>query len=133
MEQYLNNCMFSLKRLLYSFKTAFEGLIFVFKTEPNFRLEFLFAIATLFLAYIFQLRTYEWIVIILLIVMVLVMEIMNTALEQFTDLLKPRLHYYVKAIKDVMAAAVMITAFGALIVGLIIFLPHFIFLMNEIK
>ncbi len=125
--------MFSLKRLILSFKTAFEGLVFVFKSEPNFRLQILFAIMALFLAYIFQLRTYEWIVVILLIVLVLVMEIFNTALEQFTDLLKPRLHHYVKVIKDIMAASVVITALGALIVGLIIFWPHFFALINEIR
>jgi len=125
--------MFSIKRLLLSFKTAFEGLIFVFKSEPNFRLQILFATLALFLAYIFQLRTYEWIVVIILIGMVLVMEILNTALEQFTDLLKPRLHHYVKAIKDIMAASVFMTAIGAFIVGMIIFWPHFFAIINELK
>lgn len=125
--------MFSLKRLLISFKTAFEGLVFVFKTEPNFRLQILLAIFALFLSYIFQLRVHEWIVVILLIMIVLVMEILNTALEQFTDLLKPRLHHYVKAIKDIMAAAVVVTAFGALLVGIIIFWPYIFAVINEIK
>jgi diacylglycerol kinase len=124
--------MFSIKRLLLSFKTAFDGLIFIFKSEPNFRLQIIFAIIALFFACFFHLRTYEWIVVILLIVMVLVMEIFNTALEQFTDLLKPRLHHYVKAIKDIMAASVLLTAIGALIVGLIIFWPYFSNFINDL-
>lgn len=125
--------MFSIKRLLRSFKTAFEGIFFVFKSEPNFRLQILFAILVLALSYVFQIKTYEWIVVILLIIMVLTMEIINTAIEQFTDLLKPRLHHYVKAIKDIMAASVVMTSLGAFIVGLIIFWPHFFALINEIK
>jgi diacylglycerol kinase len=54
------------------------------------------------------------------------MELLNTALEYFTDLLKPRLHHYVSLIKDIMAAAVLLTALGSAVIGLIIFLPHFI-------
>jgi undecaprenol kinase len=61
---------------------------------------------------------------------VLAMELLNTALEYFTDLLKPRLHHYVLVIKDTMAAAVLITSLGALIIGLIIFIPHFIRLIK---
>ena len=125
--------MFSIKRLIKSFKTALEGIFFVFKSEPNFRLQTFCAVLVLFLSYIFQIRTYEWIVVILLIIMVLTMEILNTAIELFTDLLKPRLHHYVKAIKDIMAASVVMTAIGAFLVGLIIFWPHFVTLINEIK
>lgn len=124
--------MFSLKRLLSSFKTAFEGLFFVFKTEPNFRLQIILGFTAIFLSYIFELRRSEWVIIILLISMVLVMEIFNTALEQFTDLLKPRLHHYVKAVKDVMAAAVFVTSLGALIIGVIIFWPHVVNVINEL-
>ena len=125
--------MFSIKRLIISFKTAFEGIFFVFKSEPNFRLQILFSLLALALSYIFQIRTYEWIMVVLLIVMVLTMEILNTAIEQFTDLLKPRLHHYVKAIKDIMAASVVMTAIGAFVVGLIIFWPYFFALINELK
>ncbi len=125
--------MFSFKRFLISFKTALEGLGFVFRNEPNFRLQIIFGVFALFLAYIFEIRISEWIIVILLIIMVLVMEILNTALEQFTDLLKPRLHHYVKAIKDVMAAAVLTMAFGALLVGVIIFWPYLSNIINELR
>lgn len=125
--------MFSLKRLIISFKTAFEGLAFVFRNEPNFRLQIFFGFVALFFGYFFKIRTSEWIVVILLVIMVLVMEILNTAIEQFTDLLKPRLHHYVKAIKDVMASAVLTMAFGALLVGIIIFWPYLSAIMHELK
>ena len=72
------------------------------------------------------LRTWEIVVLILLVVMVLTMEILNTALENFSDLFKPRVHPYVGVVKDLMAGSVLITALGALIVGSIILLPHFL-------
>ncbi len=72
------------------------------------------------------LRPWETVVLILLAVMVLTMEILNTALENFSDMFKPRVHPYVGVVKDLMAGAVLITAIGALIIGLIILLPHFL-------
>jgi len=125
--------MFSFKRLFLSFKTASEGLIFVFRTEQNFRLQILFGFLAILFSYLFDLRTSERIIVILLIMIVLTMEILNTALEQFTDLLKPRLHHYVKTIKDIMAAAVFLTSIGALVVGIIIFWPHFITIVNDLR
>lgn len=113
-------------RLLQSFRDAGRGLGFAFKSEQNFRLQSATAILALLAAAIFPLRVWEIILVILLIIMVMTMELLNTALENFADLLKPRLHHYVYIIKDVMAAAVLLTALGALVIGLIIFLPHLI-------
>lgn len=116
--------------LFKSFKNAFSGIKYAFKNEPNFRIQtfvgFFVAIATI----IFPLRTWEVVLVILMLMMVFTMELLNTALEYFTDLLKPRLNHYVFAIKDIMAAAVLVTALGAMIIGLIIFVPHFISLVK---
>lgn len=118
--------MISLRRFLKSIKDAFRGLRFTFKNEQNFRLQILFVIIVTAAAVFFPLKVWEVILLILLMILVLAMELLNTALEYFTDLLKPRLHHYVFIIKDVMAAAVLITALGSAIIGTIIFLPHFI-------
>ena len=63
---------------------------------------------------------------IILIMAVLVMEILNTTFEYLSDLLKPRLHHYVRTIKDIMAGAVLLTAVGSAVIGLMIFLPYFL-------
>ena len=118
--------MLSLRRLAQSFKDAIRGLAQVFRTEQNFRLQVMGAALVLAAMAYFPLRQWEMVVILLLIVMVLTMEILNTALERFTDLLKPRLHHYVGAIKDTMAAAVLVTSLGAFIIGVIIMSPYFI-------
>lgn len=118
--------MISLKRLHRSMRDAVRGLVFTFKNEQNFRIQILIAAIVLVAALIFPLRVWEIILLILLVVLVLVMELLNTAFEYFSDLLKPRLHHYVYIIKDVMAAAVFLTAFGSAAIGIMIFLPHFI-------
>jgi diacylglycerol kinase len=53
------------------------------------------------------------------------MELANSAVERIADILKPRIHSYVKEIKDITAAAVMISAILSIIIGLIIFIPRF--------
>jgi len=118
--------MVSFWRFIKSTKDALRGLRVVFKNEQNFRIQILVGLLVVILAFMFPLKIWEIILLILLLVQVLVMELLNTALEYFTDLLKPRLHHYVSLIKDIMAAAVLLTALGSAVIGLIIFLPHFI-------
>lgn len=113
-------------RFIQSLRAAGRGARRAFQTEPNFRLQVLGAVLALSGAIFFRLPAWQFIVIIFLITMVLTMELLNTAIEFFTDLLKPRLHQYVSVIKDIMAAAVLATSVGAFIVGLIIFWPYFI-------
>ncbi len=120
----------SAKNLFRSFVNAGRGLEYTFKHEQNFRIQILAGILVLLAALIFPLKIWEVILVILLLVAVLTMELLNTAMEYFTDLLKPRLHHYVLVIKDIMAAAVLVASLGALIIGLIIFLPYFIQLVK---
>lgn len=118
------------KRLGKSFVHAMRGVVYVFKNEQNFRIHSVITALTIIALYYFQLFTWERVLIIILIVMVLTMELLNTALERFADLLKPRLNYYVGTIKDIMAAAVLITSLGALIIGVLILWPHFMTLLK---
>lgn len=122
--------MMSFKQLGKSFMHAMRGLVYVFKNEQNFRIHTLLTIITVATIYFFPLFTWERVLVIILIVMVLTMELLNTALERFADLLKPRLNYYVGTIKDIMAAAVLITSVGALIIGILILWPHFMTLFK---
>lgn len=116
----------SIMRLIKSFTDALRGLKLVFKSEQNFRIQVIAGIFVFVAVFYFRLRAWEAILIILLILLVLLVEILNTAFEYFSDLLKPRLHHYVYVVKDVMAGAVLLTSIAALVIGVIIFLPHFI-------
>jgi len=65
----------------------------------------------------------EWIVVVLCVAVVLSLEAMNTAIEHLTDLVSPGFHPLAGKTKDVAAAAVLLAAMGAVVVGLLIFLP----------
>ena len=122
--------MFSYKKLIKSIKSAIAGLILVFKNEQNFRVQIYAGIIVICLAVFFRISKLEWIIILLLILLVLLTEMVNTAIEKFNDLLKPRLHHYVHTIKSIMAGSVLLVSIVALIIGIIIFSPYFINLLK---
>ncbi|MFH1430007.1 MAG: diacylglycerol kinase, partial [Candidatus Uhrbacteria bacterium] len=71
-----------------------------------------------------HIRPWEWAVLVIVSGSVLVLECCNSAMERLIDLLKPRLHGYVKEVKDVMAGAVLIASLVAVAVGVVIFAPY---------
>ncbi len=81
------------------------------------------AIVVVVLGFVYTISEAEWGLIILSMFAVLAAEGFNTALEIDIDLTSPNYHPYAKDTKDVAAGAVLLTVIGAVIVGLIIFLP----------
>lgn len=77
-----------------------------------------------FLMIFFPLSGLERALILLSIVLVLTLELANTALERVMDILKPRIHPYARVIKDVMAGSVLLASLAALAIGIAIFLPY---------
>lgn len=117
---------FSPRRLARSFRYAFQGLVRVFRSEQNFRIHVLAAALVFLLIALYPVTPLESAILVLVVVAVLVIELMNTIVESLLDLLKPRLHHHAGVVKDLMAAAALIASIGALVVGLIIFLPYFL-------
>lgn len=115
---------FKVKRLLKSFVYASRGLIQVIRREQNFRLELTAAALVILGGWYYHFRPGEWAVAILTIGFVLLMEVVNSLVELLSDLLKPKLDHYVKAVKDVGAAAVLLAAVVAVTVGWCLFSPH---------
>jgi undecaprenol kinase len=115
----------SIKSICNSFKCAFRGLRYAISYERNFQIEILAASFVIALILVFQIKSWESIILILMITLVLVMELANTVVERVIDILKPRIHPYVRLIKDMMAAAVLISSAFAVVIGIIIFYPYF--------
>lgn len=113
-----------LKRLTQSFIYAIRGLKKTFREEQNLQIQAIIGIIIIIIAFVLGIRPIEWCLITLAIFLVLLMEIINSAIERVTDVLKPRIHTYVKEIKDIMAAAVMLSSILAIIVGLVVFIPY---------
>jgi len=111
-------------RVARSFSDAFRGLAFAVKTEINFKIELCAGIIVVVLMLIFRITDAKALVLIMAIAAVLLTEIMNTAVERVMDVIHPEYHPYVKNVKDLMAASVLITSLAALILGLVIFIPY---------
>lgn len=92
--------------------------------ERNFQIELFVAGVVILGMLVFDLSVLERVALILCIAWVLTLELVNTAVERIMDVLQPRIHPYARIIKDVMAAAVLVSAGGALLVGLAIFIPR---------
>ena len=108
---------------LKSFRYAFNGLVIVLSNEPNARVHVLSAVTSLILGDCLNISPSEWLAVILSICLVLSLEIINTAIEELCDYTQPAFHPQIKKVKDLSAAAVLVSAVSALAIGLIIFIP----------
>lgn len=115
-----------MKSLLYSFKYAGSGILRVFLSERNFRIEILVFLLSITMGFVFDITYIEWFFILLFSCIVLSLEMLNTTVELFIDLNIDRYDFLVARIKDIAAGAVLISSIFALIAGLIIFVPHFL-------
>ncbi|MHB8831402.1 MAG: diacylglycerol kinase family protein [Patescibacteria group bacterium] len=107
-----------------SFLHAGQGLLLAFKREQSFRLQLIAALLVLILLFMLPLERWERSLLILASGAVLVLELLNSVVERFVDMVKPRVHEYAKEIKDLAAAAVFVMACTAVIIALIIFWPY---------
>lgn len=116
--------MLSLTQFGKSARYAFKGFRFVFTHEQNFRLQILVALLVIIAMLYFRITGMQAVMLIFCIVAVLVLEVINSVFEHLVDLLKPRIHYIVGEIKNMMAAAVLLASVSAGIIGFIIFWPY---------
>lgn len=103
-----------------------RGIEYTYSHERNFRIQFFVGSMVMILSFIFQMKAYEKIILAMMIAFVLVLELLNTTIEMFLDLLKPRLSPQVELVKDIMAGAVLLASIGSLVVGSIVFVPYII-------
>ncbi|MSU44771.1 diacylglycerol kinase family protein [Candidatus Nomurabacteria bacterium] len=105
------------------FLNAFRGLRVFSRTTRHLFIHITSALIVVVLGFYLGVSSLEWIALIFAIGGVFVTEALNTAIEIDIDLTSPEYHPYARDTKDVAAAAVLLSAIMAVIVGLIIFLP----------
>lgn len=110
-------------RLVRSFAFAVEGIIHSIKFERNIKIHLAVALAVIILGFLYNVSSFEWLLIILAIGGMLSFELMNTAVERVVDLVTGEEHPLAKQAKDIAAGAVFIYAVMSVVVGCIIFLP----------
>lgn len=116
--------LFHIRSFARSFRYAARGVRYALRHEQSFRVQTFFAIVVTSLVIVFRVARQDAIIVFLLVGAVLTLELLNTALELLLDVVKPRLHYAVELIKDLMAAAVLVVSLLAFLIGLYIFLPY---------
>ena len=95
----------------------------VIQSQSNPKIHLLAAMVAILGGWFLAISTVEWCIVILCITSVLGAESLNSAIEYLTDLASPEFHPLAKKTKDAAAAGVLWVAIGALLVGLVIFLP----------
>lgn len=104
-----------------SLNDAVEGILHALRHERNMRIHFLFAVFVLVLAAFIGVSRIEWIVLSLVVTLVLVAELLNTAVEEIVDLVQATYHPAARIIKHLSAGLVLVTAVNAMIAGFFIF------------
>jgi len=117
---------FSLKSRLESFRFALNGLLLLLKNEHNSRIHILAAIIAIVMGIIMKLDHYEWSLLVIIIGAVFLTELLNSSIESLADLIDPEFNELIMRAKDYSAAAVLISAIVAIVVGGLIFIPKFL-------
>ncbi len=112
-----------LRLRLKSFGPALEGWWYVLRTQQNAWIHAIFSVAVFLLSWWLQIERRDWVLILLTVGLVWMAEFINTALEAVVDLASPQNHPLAKVGKDIGAAAVLVAAIGAVLVGLLVLGP----------
>ena len=101
------------------------------QTQHNARIHALAAILVVAAGILLRISLAEWALIALAIVCVWVAEALNTAIELLVDLASPGPHALARKAKDVAAGAVLVAAIGSVIVGVLVFGPHVLRMLEQ--
>src|SRR5688572_10365929 len=113
-----------MKSFLKSFQFAARGLRMAFADERNLRIHTGVALTVIVAGIYFQITTQEWCILILCIGIVFGFELLNSAIENLTDLVSPQYQPLAGKVKDISAGAVLIVSVMALVIGLLIFCKY---------
>jgi diacylglycerol kinase (ATP) len=118
-----NDKPFSIQARLKSFVYAYEGIKAFLRFEAQALIHMLAAILVIIAGFYFKINTNEWIAVVFAIGIVVVSEMLNTAIEKLTDMVSPEIHPKAKVVKDLAAGAVLMASMVAAVIGLLVFLP----------
>lgn len=104
-------------------KNALNGIKYVFVQERNLKIQFVFAIIAILAGVILKINSIEWVLLTVVICMVLVCELFNTAIETIVNMITTEYNENAKIAKDIAAGAVTLSSISSVIIGIIMFLP----------
>lgn len=114
------------RNIFESFRNAGQGIKTAFQDERNFRIEIYLGMIAVIMGVWLKINVLEWTAVVFCIMLVVVSEMVNSALEHLVNLFSPEYHDLARKAKDISAGAVLMISAGAGIIGCMIFLPKLI-------
>ncbi len=118
-----------IKKHTISIRNAYNGMVWAFKSQSNYRIHFALSLVALLGCWYFRVSYTEFLVILLIIFIGVMAESINTAIELTTDAIDKEWREDIKFAKDVSAAAMLIFSCGAIVIAAIIFIPKIVALV----
>jgi len=116
--------MLSHRSLFKSFEYSFEGLVHAIRENQNMRIHIAIAVIVIIVGLVLEVSPFEMGILAVMILLVLMAEMINTALEEMVDLIVTEHRRQAKIAKDVASGMVLVATIGAAIVGIFIFTPY---------
>lgn len=116
-------------RFLRSLKHAGEGIMHAVQSERHMRFHITAAVIVCMMASALKLNPVEWAILMLAAALVIVAELVNTAIERVVDLTSPDLHPLAKLAKDTAAGAVLVAAFFSILIGIVVMGPPLVHML----
>lgn len=114
----------SLKIFIERTNSAIEGILYAAKTQRHLRYHLYAAVVILIASYILGIGRTDFLIISIAVILVILSEMVNTAIEYIVDITSPEYSEQARIAKDIGAGAVFTTAFGAVVIGYIILFPY---------
>lgn len=109
-----------------SLRNALRGFSSAVRSEKNLRIHLIIAAVVVLMGFVLKINHYDWMALSLIIPLILIFELFNTAIEFTVDLVLPEADPRARRIKDIAAAAVLVASISAVILGILIFGPKLI-------
>ena len=122
-----------MKAFLKSLTFALLGMKEFFSRDRNGKIQTVIGITAIVLGFTVSLSSFQWLLVLFCIGFVISLEMINSAIEKYCDLVTTDFHPVIKTIKDVAAGAVLVASLMSLVIGLIIFIPALVKFLNQLQ
>ena len=122
-----------MKRFFNALLFALQGIKQFFTRDRNGQIQMVIGITAIIIGFTVSLSSFQWLLVLFCIGLVISLEMINSAIERYCDLVTTDFDPGIKIIKDVAAGAVLVASITSLIIGLIIFIPALVQFLNFLK
>jgi len=122
-----------MKKFFKSILFALQGIKHFFSRDRNAKIQIVMGLTAIAVGCTVSLSSFQWLLVLLCIGFVISLEMINSAIERYCDLVTTDFHPGIKIIKDVASGAVLVASIMSLVIGLIIFIPSLVKFLNQLQ